>query len=626
MNNLDEAEIIFQNVVKDPSELKRLDGRSLDLLCFRLREKVIAICSEYGGHLASNLGDVELTVALHRFFNLPEDKLIFDVGHQAYVHKLLSGRSLEHMGEEGAAAPFQKMDESAYDPYEAGHSSTSVSAAEAFAIHRDEKKENYDVIALIGDASIVNGLALEALNDLGSRPHKAIVVLNDNNMSISAPSGALGNFFRGFSTGKAYNKGKRGYVNAMEKSKVGRGIFRFTRALKNKIKRHLVPMTIFDNMGLQYIGPVDGHNIPALEKAFRKAKRSNKSVVIHVRTIKGKGYPYAETDNIGYWHHATPFHIGTGQPKSNHPGLITWSHFYADLTLDLMNAHHKAKLIVPATLKGSGLERVFGSFPERCFDFGIAEEHALTFAGALSLEGDHPIVCIYSTFLQRAYDELFHDCARMNTNMTLLIDRACLDGKLGDTHQGIYDEAYLSSIPGVTLAMASDKACAQALYEESFRNHGVFAIRYPRELVDERHEPPAIELPYLRFHYEGNSTSSKLAVIAVGPREKELLALIKKNYLDVEVIDPVYLCPFQKDNVLPLLRYQNIIVYNAYGTENGFARTLAAALMEVGYRGKLTIRAIPNQFVGQATYESQLRQFGLLPSQILTLIKETLGE
>ena len=626
MNNLDEAELIYQKVVEDPKALKSLSSGELEVLCHRLRDKIINACADYGGHLSSNLGDVELTVALHRYFNFPEDKLIFDVGHQAYAHKLLSGRSLDHIGEEGMTACFQKISESPYDPYEAGHSSTSLSAAGAFALLRDERGENSEIVVLIGDASIVNGLSFEALNDLGDRNHKVWIILNDNDMSISPPSGAVGNLFRGISTGKGYNKSKHGLEIALKKTGVGRFFLRTLTAIKNGLKRHLVPLNLFDNFGLQYIGPVDGHNIKAIERALAKGKRTPKSVVIHVRTTKGKGYPYAEGDKTGYWHGTSPFYVGTGQPKNTHPGFISWSHFFSDLTYTALENHPEAKLVVPATLKGSGLEKTFGHFPNRCFDFGIAEEHAITFAGALALQKSHPIVCIYSTFLQRAYDEVFHDCARMNVDMTILIDRACMDGKYGDTHQGVYDVAYLSSIPGVTVTMPADKAVAKALMEQSFQHHGVFAIRYPRDLLDERVEPPTIDLPYLRFRYEGNSKSKKVAVVAVGPKEKEILGLIKKNYLDVEVIDPVYLCPLQKDNILPLLSYANIVIYDAYSTENGFAKSLMAGLAEFGYKGKITVRAIPNQFIGQNTYEKQLKQFGLHPTQILSVIKEIVEE
>ena len=459
--------------IKDPAFVKNLDYKGLDVLCSDIREEIIKETSIYGGHLSSNLGVVELTVALHRSFDFPKDKLIFDVGHQCYAHKILTGRHLEHLNEKGFVSGYQKIGESEYDCYEAGHSSTSLSAAEAFAIARDQKKEKYDVVALIGDGSIVNGLSFEALNDIGSRNHKVIIVLNDNDMSISKPTGGLGRFFRSISTQKAYNKFKQGYKRVMLRTTLGKKLYSISYALKSSLKRRLVPITMFDNMGFTYMGPYDGHNIKVLERAFKKAKVATKSVVLHVYTTKGRGYTYAEKDTSGYWHGVTPFDIETGQPKNLHPGQISWSHYFSDLTNEIMAKFPETELIVPATLKGSGLEQAFRLFPNRCIDVGIAEEHAVTMAGALALNGLHPIVVIYSTFLQRAYDEISHDCARLNVNMTILVDRAGLVGSNGETHQGIYDEAFLKSIPGVVVTMPSDQSEAKALYHQSLDNHEV---------------------------------------------------------------------------------------------------------------------------------------------------------
>ena len=614
---MESKEIDIQLPLKDPSGLASMSPAELSLLCAELRKEIIRACSIYGGHLSSNLGDVELTVALHKHFDFAHDKLIFDVGHQCYAHKLLTGRSLEHLNEMGQVAGFQKMAESPYDPWEAGHSSTSLSAAEAFAIARDEKKEKFDVVALIGDASIVNGLALEALNNIGFRSHKVIIVLNDNDMSISPPVGAIGNLFRKVSTGKGYMRMKRGYRKVLQKTAFGRWIYSGTSHFKDWIKRKLVAPNLFDNLGFNYIGPIDGHNLKALDKAILRAKRSDDSVVLHVRTIKGKGYSYAENDLTGYWHGVTPFDIASGVPKEFHPGYISWSHFFADLTEGILRDKPNSHIVVPATRKGSGLEKAFAEFPERCHDVGIAEEHAATLCGALSVNGVHPILSIYSTFMQRCYDEISHDCARIRANMTILVDRAGLVGKNGDTHQGIYDVAYLKSIPNVVITMPSNKGIARALYYQSFDNHGVFAIRYPREMVHEGEDFMGAELPYMRWRYENNSTSKKLAIVAVGPKERALLELVKARYVDVEIIDPVYLFPLQKDNVLPLLSYQSVLIYDAYGTKEGFADTVLSALCELGYKGKVHVRAIPNQFVAHAKYNEQLSQFGLLPEQIL---------
>ena len=600
-----------------PAFLKGMSYPELSCLCADIRKELIRVCSTYGGHLSSNLGDVELTVALHRCFDFSKDKLIFDVGHQCYTHKILTGRSLEHLNEKGQVAGFQKRAESPYDPWEAGHSSTSISAAEAFAMARDEKGKKYDVVAFVGDSSIVNGLAFEALNHVGNSPSKIIVILNDNEMSIGRPVGALARMFSNISTGRAYTKAKSGYRRAMTKTRIGRKLYDWSRGVKDWFKRKVVPTTIFDNLGFTYINSVDGHNIKAIEKALKRAKRATKSVVVHVCTIKGKGYSYAENDRTGYWHGVTPFDVETGRPKSLHPGFISWSHFIADLTAEIMGEKKESHLVVPATAKGSGLEKAFASYPERCHDVGIAEEHAATLCGALAVNGIHPILSIYSTFLQRAYDEISHDCARMKVDMTILIDRAGFVGGNGDTHQGIYDVAYLKSIPNVVITMPSTKAIARALYFQSFDHHGVFAIRFPREMVRDSEESTGAYLPYMRWRYEENSTSKHLALIAVGPREKEILELAKKRFLDAEIIDPVYLFPLQKDNIIPLLSYENILIYDSYGTKEGFADSLLAALAEHGYKGNLLVRAIPNVFVQHAKKDEQLSEFGLLPQQVI---------
>jgi len=390
--------IIELKDIKSPEFLNDLKYAELDILANKIRQEIIAKTSQYGGHLSSNLGVVEITIALHRMFNFKHDKLIFDVGHQSYTHKILTGRSLEYLRNRNGVSGFQKICESYYDCFEAGHSSTSLSAAQGFALNRDAKGEKYDVVAVIGDASVVNGLAFEALNNISHNKNKVIIILNDNEMSISRPTGGMGKFFSKISTASSYNRLKSS----------------FTSRVKNAIKRKLVPTTYFDNMGFQYIGCIDGHNIKALEKAIVRAKRTPRSVVLHVSTIKGKGYKYAENDTTGYWHGVTPFEIETGKPKNLHPESLSWSHLYSNLLAELMAKRNDIVIISPATVKGSGLEDLFASYPSRTFDVGIAEGHAVTLASGLAVAGTHPIVSIYSTFLQRAFDQIIHDIARMN--------------------------------------------------------------------------------------------------------------------------------------------------------------------------------------------------------------------
>ncbi|MDD4006269.1 MAG: 1-deoxy-D-xylulose-5-phosphate synthase, partial [Bacilli bacterium] len=420
--------IIELKDIKSPEFLNDLKYAELDILANKIRQEIIAKTSQYGGHLSSNLGVVEITIALHRMFNFKHDKLIFDVGHQSYTHKILTGRSLEYLRNRNGVSGFQKICESYYDCFEAGHSSTSLSAAQGFALNRDAKGEKYDVVAVIGDASVVNGLAFEALNNISHNKNKVIIILNDNEMSISRPTGGMGKFFSKISTASGYNRLKSSYKRFMFTTRFGHGIYNFTSRVKNAIKRKLVPTTYFDNMGFQYIGCIDGHNIKALEKAITRAKRTPRSVVLHVSTIKGKGYKYAENDTTGYWHGVTPFEIETGKPKNLHPELLSWSHLYSDLLAELMAKRNDIVIISPATVKGSGLEDLFASYPSRTFDVGIAEGHAVTLASGLAVAGTHPIVSIYSTFLQRAFDQIIHDIARMNLNVTFLIDRSGLVG------------------------------------------------------------------------------------------------------------------------------------------------------------------------------------------------------
>lgn len=622
----DKIERIDISKIKDPKFLESLSYPELEQFCADLREEIIDKCSTYGGHLSSNLGTVELTVALHRVFDFSKDKIIFDVGHQCYTHKLLTGRSLENIKHRGYVSGFQKRSESIYDVYEAGHSSTSISAAQGFAIARNFNKENYEIVAVIGDSSIVNGLAFEALNSITELGLKVIIVLNDNGMSISKPVGGIGKFFKKVSMGSVYNKFKKGYKRVLYRGSLGEKVSSFSSNFKNALKRRLVPITMFDNMGYSYFGPFDGHDLKKLENIFSKAKRLDKSTIIHVKTIKGKGYLYAERDTSGYWHGVTPFDKVTGKPLKYHPGMISWSHYFSDLTRLMMKEHPKSYLIVPATQKGAGLSQCFQEFPDRCLDVGIAEEHAITLAGAVAINDIHPIVSIYSTFLQRAYDELSHDCSRMDANMTILIDRAGLVGLDGATHQGIYDEAYLKSIPNITLTMPSTKDIAYSLYQQSFANHGVFCIRFPRDFVDERIDHEPVPLPFMRWKWANVTQSKKLAILAVGPHGKEVETLLRKKKIQAEVIDPIYLFPILKDNLILLTKYDNILIYDAYGTKTGFAESIMSELMQLSFKGKVYIRAVPNLFISQGTIAEQEDEYGLRPEQIVEYAKLILSK
>lgn len=617
-NKVNKVKRIDLASIKDPKFLSDLSYKELDVLAGDIRQEILRATSIYGGHLSSNLGAVELTIALERSFDFSKDKLIFDVGHQCYTHKILTGRSLEKLRTSSGVSGFQKMSESPYDAYEAGHSSTSISAANGFAIARDLNGENYDVVAVIGDASIVSGLAFEGLNNLARSNHKVIIVLNDNGMSISKPVGGLSVRFAKISTSAGYNRFKSSIRRKFsEKSK----FVAFFRKIKNWFKRHLVAPNIFMDLGYAYIGPVNGHNIKEIEKAIKRAKNTNKSVVIHVSTLKGKGYEYAEKDETGYWHGVSPFNIETGKPNNLHEGESSWSHIYSDLCGEKLREHPKAILISPATIKGSGLDAISSEFNDRIIDVGIAEEHACTLASSISLSGYHPIISIYSTFLQRAYDEVSHDLARMNCNATFLVERAGLIGADGETHQGIYDESYLASIPNVVVTIASTVDEANTLFDESFNNHGPFFIRLPRTLTKKVDKINKLNLEYGKWIKLSEDKSHKLAIIGCGPLLREVEQLIRKEGIFATLINALYLNPIDKKMLDELLDYEQIVIYDPYSTRGGLVNLTMEHLLAKQFKGVTKPYFVPNEFVKQGTIHEQLEKYHLLPEQIIEDLK-----
>ena len=604
------------SAIQNPNFVKDLNYKELDVLSEDIRNYILDSTSHNGGHVSSNLGTVETIISLCRNFDFSKDKIIFDVGHQCYTYKILTGRKLDNLRKKGGVSGFQKLNESPYDHFECGHSSTSVSVALGMAVARDLNKEKYDIVAFIGDSSISNGLAYEGLNNLASSGHKVIIVLNDNNMSISKPVGGLSSLFRKFSTSGVYVKSKNVIQRVFQKTRFGRWCLRQFSRIKNWFKRKVINLTSFENLGFKMIGPVDGHYIKHLDKAFAKAKHINGPVVIHVKTIKGKGYPYAENDANGDWHGVSTFDKDTGNIITK-DGAVSWSEQYKLILKNEMSQNEKIVTIVPATGHGSALDSLFDLYPDRTIDVGIAEEHALTLAGGLSISGYHPVVSIYSTFLQRAYDELFHDLARMNLNATILIDRAGLVGADGDTHQGIYDEAFLYTIPNVTIAMAARTSEALSLMKESLCGHGVFAIRYPREYACETSEPVK-KIPYGGWKEE--LLGSKTAIVASGPVVLKLKEELLNNKKNVTLYNAIYLRPMDEEKIKALLNYDKVIIYNPYATKEGFANALENRLVELGYKGNIIVKTVPTVTVGQASIDEQRAEFKLQINDILELL------
>lgn len=586
----------------NPKDIKDLSEDELNLLCADIRENIISSCAKNGGHLSSSLGVVELTVALHHYFNLPKDKVIFDVGHQCYAHKILSGRTLDNLRQDNGVAGFQKRNESEYDPYEAGHSSTSISAAMGFASARDLNKEDYNVIAVIGDSSLANGLAYEAINQLGTFDHKVILIINDNNQSIGKAVGYSSNTWEKFRLSKGYLRRKEKYVRFMKKTAFGRGIYKVTSAIKNFFKYVVTRKNTFQNMGLYYISNIDGHDISALEKAFKYAINAPSSVAIHITTIKGKGYEYAEKDKQGEWHGVIPFDVKTGVPLAKKdPTLDSWSKTYADLVDLYLQKDEKMVVINPATVIGSHLCEVFDKYPDRTFDVGISEEHAAVFASGMAINGLHPYLSVYSTFLQRSYDEISHDIARMDADVTLLIDRVGLPGQDGETHEGIFDVAYLNSIPNISICMAKDQNEALDLFNFSINYTHPLAIRYPRgkTIIQESREPRDIKLGEWCIENNGDDT----VIITYGPIVNDVVNKFKEH----TIVNALFQKPIDIELLKTLLNKKQIVIYDLYGTEEGFASIVKEALFDLNYKGNIKSLCVPSEFIKHGSVTSQIK-------------------
>lgn len=582
--------------------LKSMSNSELSDLANSIRKYIIEKCAINGGHLASNLGVVELTIAIHKAFNLDQDKLLFDVGHQCYTHKILTGRSLDNLRKENGVDGFIKRKESIYDHFEAGHSSTTISAAMGMALKRDLNNENYEIISLIGDSSIANGLAMEALNNLNDFHHKIIIIINDNDMSISQPVGALHNMFQSIRLSSKYLKSKEKYRNFMHKNKFLEKIYEFTRVLKNSFKNFVLKNNLFEMFGCRYIGNVDGYDFKEMEEAFNKAKKLKQSVVIHVSTIKGKGYKLSEYGNVSSWHSVKPFDITSGKVlNSLKENEETWSHIYEELLDQELNKNKQVILINPSTLVGSELSPLFKKYKTQTFDVGIAEEHALMFGAGYGLTSSKAYISIYSTFLQRAYDQLNHDISRMNIPLTLLIDRAGLVGSDGETHQGIFDESLLMSLPNFVITMAKDKAEAKALFNLSKKINHPFAIRIPNGTTLK--DNSEINITFGKWIIEKESNINNLALISFGPKINSLLEMFKDN--EITIINAIFQKPFDLDILNKLLNYKNIIVYDPYAIKDGFSYHLLAKLNELNYQGKVTICAIESSFIDKGTILEQ---------------------
>jgi len=546
--------------IKDVNDMKHLTIYEKELLSKEIREFLIDRVSKTGGHLASNLGVVELTISLFSMFDLNKDKLIWDVGHQSYVHKILTGRAkgFESLRQLGGMSGFPKKSESVYDFFDTGHSSTSISAALGMATARDLKEEKHEVVAVIGDGALTGGMAFEALNDLGYRKSKVIIVLNDNQMSIAKNVGGVSRYLRMLRSDPKYTKFKEELeLNIKKIPNIGPGVARTLERIKNGIKQMVVPGMMFEDMGIKYLGPVDGHNITELTRIFYSAKTIKGPVIIHVITQKGKGYEYAEK-RPDKFHGIGPFDCDSGEMNSCST-CSTYSKAFGDSMIYQAEKNKNVVVLTAAMRDGTGLKGYSELYPERFFDVGIAEQHAVTLAAGMAKEGLKPVFAVYSTFLQRAYDQILHDVCIQNLPVIFAIDRAGLVGEDGETHQGVFDLSFLSHIPNIVITAPKCTAEMDALFEWALKQNSPVAVRYPRGGDSEHfHMPPVKE--FVLGKWEMLSDEGDVAVIATGRMVQSAVSardLLAASGIKVKLINGCFIKPIDK-GMLEALAAKNI--------------------------------------------------------------------
>ena len=562
--------------IKDPSFLKDLDEKKLNELAGDIRSFLIDSISRTGGHLSSNLGVVELTIALHYCFNAPEDKILFDVGHQSYVHKILTGRAADFstLRQFKGLSGFQKRAESVYDCFEAGHSSTALSSALGMAIARDLDKRHEYIVPVVGDGSLSSGLSLEALNQIGDLRPRMIIVFNDNSMSISRNVGALTRAFASLRSSSSYVKLKDNVKEFLSARKHGKEYIKAVQSIKTSIKNSLIRSGIFSEFDIDYLGPVDGHDIGALIKAFNAAKEKDGPVVVHVVTVKGKGYSFAEGDTSGKWHGIGKFDVNTGVPLSRVPeSHKSYSRIVADELDRLMEKDKDIVAISPAMKSGAELNGVFAKYPERSFDCGIAEDHALSFASGLALSGKKPFVSIYSSFLQRAYDQVNHDICRMDLPVVIGVDRASIVGEDGETHQGVFDIGFLRPIPNIIICEGKDSSEIENLLKTGFKCASPFVLRYPRGSVG-YNKGSDQEIKVGSWEKIINNDSEKACIITYGNDVCRIRDDILNNELPYDLINARFIKPIDEkmlketaERGRPLFIYTNDMIKGGIGDE-----------------------------------------------------------
>lgn len=602
------------DLIKKENDIKNIDRQDYDALAKEIRDFLIEKISQTGGHLGSNLGAVELTMALHLSLNLPEDKIIWDVGHQSYTHKLLTGRreGFDNLRKYGGMSGFPKRKESPCDSFDTGHSSTSISAGLGLVKARDLKGEKHTIVSVIGDGSLTGGMAYEALNNASRLETNFIIILNDNNMSISENVGGVSKYLNNIRTADKYLDLKEGIYNKLRGvPKYGDTVVESIRRAKSSFKQLVIPGMFFEDMGITYLGPVDGHDIDAMVRAMREAKRCKNGVLIHVLTQKGKGYLPAERHPARF-HGAEPFHIETGIPT--HPRTTAnYTDVFSTIMCKLGSRDDKVVAITAAMPDGTGLKRFHNMYPERFFDVGIAEEHAVTFAAGLAAGGLKPIVAIYSSFLQRAYDQILHDVCIQNLPVIFAIDRAGLVGSDGETHQGIFDLSYLSSMPNMHIMAPKNKWELSDMIKYALKLGVPVAIRYPRgeAYVGLREFREPVEYGKSEWIYE----EEDIALLAVGSMVKtaaEVRTALKEKGYSCSLVNARFVKPIDEETILELTKEHKLLVAMEENVASGgYGEKVRAYLERIGSESRLLSIAIPDEYVEHGNVELLRKEVGI---------------
>jgi len=607
--------------IQKPSDIKELNKEELELLAQELREFMIENVSKTGGHLASNLGIVELTLALLKTFNFDNDKIIFDVGHQSYVYKILTGRKNEFhtLRQYKGLSGFPKRDESVYDFFDTGHSSNSISAALGMAKARDIQIRNYDIVAVIGDGALTGGMAYEGLNDLGFSKTKMIVILNDNQMSISKNVGGLSEYLSKIRINKQYNALKKSVQNKLEDKNC---ILKFLKRVKNSVKLLLIPSLFFDDLGVRYIGPIDGHNIEEMTEILTRVRELDEPVVLHVVTKKGKGYKYAE-ESPNKFHGVAPFNAETGEIL-NKSDNITYSKAFGNAIINIAKNNKNVVAITAAMTEGTGLKEFSELYPNRFFDVGIAEQHAVSFAAGLATQGLQPVFAVYSTFLQRGFDQLIHDVCMQNLPVVFMLDRAGLVGNDGETHQGVFDLSYLSMIPNLTILAPKCVAEVEVLLKYALSLKKPVAIRYPRGGDNVSEIKPLLKIEQNKW--EIISQGEKVALIATGKMVQSALMakeMLKDTGVNPMIINATFIKPLDVALIKRLVRERyNIITLEDNIAIGGFGSQVLKVLTNARYRGTFREVAFKDRFISQGSTDELFKQEKMNVEEIVKLIKK----